>query len=415
MGAESKRMSEAEIVIIGGGIAGASTAYHLAQHGHNVTLLERHEIAAEASGVNAGSIGAMGWGQVPDLQAYLTMGSLEIFKSLQLDLGYDIEFRQAGGLQAIHNEAQYAFARDRVLDLRAHGYGVELLTTREARSLEPEVNPALPGCMYLPLRGQANPQKATRAFATAAAHSGARILTQHAVTVIQARGDNTYLVETTQGPLETGMLVIAAGVWCSVIGTWLGLDIPIVPVRGQMWATASLPPRVFHTISSVESALYWHTAPGNAANTPPELTHKGNARLTRHLYGRQTRNGEIIFGGDRQLVGYNKTPEPAGIAVNHEHAAEVLPLLHKLPIARTWAGLMPFSLDGAPLIGKLPQYNNLYLVSGLASSGFGRGPMAGKLLADYIHSGHRHPVLTEADPARCVTLGEGDTGPGRHA
>ena len=64
---------------------------------------------------------------------------------------------------------------------------------------------------------------------------------------------------------------------------------------------------------------------------------------------------------------------------------------------------MPFSLDGAPLIGKIPQRDNLYIVSGLASSGFGRGPMAGKLLADYIHSGHCPPVLAEADPARCVT------------
>jgi len=398
-------MSEAEMLIIGGGIAGTSTAYHLAQCGHSVTLLERGEIASEASGVNAGSIGAIGWGQVPDLQAYLTTGSLEIFKSLQLDLGYDIEFRQAGGLQAIHTEAQYAFTRDRVLDLRAHGYGVELLTTREARSLEPGVNPALPGCMYLPLRGQANPQKATRAFATAATRSGARILTQHTITALQARGDNTYLVETVQGLFEVGTLVIAAGAWCSVIGAWLGLRIPIVPVRGQMWATPSLPPRVFHTISSAESALHWHTASGKNANTPPELTHRGNARLTRHLYGRQTRDGEIIFGGDRQLVGDNKTPDSAGITVNHDHAAEVLPLLRELPIARTWAGLMPFSLDGAPLIGKLPPYNSLYIVSGLASSGFGRGPMAGKLLADYIHSGHRHPALAEADPARCVTLG----------
>jgi glycine/D-amino acid oxidase-like deaminating enzyme len=111
-----------------------------------------------------------------------------------------------------------------------------------------------------------------------------------------------------------------------------------------------------------------------------------------------------MFGGDRQLVGYNKVPDPAGIAVNRGHAAEVLPLLRELPIKRSWAGLMPFSLDGAPLIGKIRQRRNLYIVSGLASSGFGRGPMAGKLLADYLHTGHPHPVIAEADPARCVTL-----------
>jgi sarcosine oxidase subunit beta len=155
-------MTETDVLIIGGGIAGASTAYHLAQHGHDVTLLERGDIASEASGVNAGSIGAIGWGNAPDLEAYLTMGSLEIFQSLQLDLEYDIAFRQSGCLQAIHTEAQYVYTSDRVQYLRAHGYSVELLSSREARNIEPELNPALLGCMYMPLRAQADPKQATR-------------------------------------------------------------------------------------------------------------------------------------------------------------------------------------------------------------------------------------------------------------
>jgi sarcosine oxidase subunit beta len=184
----------------------------------------------------------------------------------------------------------------------------------------------------------------------------------------------------------------------------LGLRIPIVPVRGQMWASDPLPPRVFYTISAAESSLQWQTSPGHDRDTPPYLTHRRDTRLTRHLYGRQTRDGEIIFGGDRQDVGYNTVPDPSGIEVNHRHAAEVLPFLREVPIKRTWAGLMPFPLDGAPIIGKIPHHPNLYIVSGLASSGFGRGPMAGKLVADYIHTGHRLHVLAEADPARCVTL-----------
>ena len=64
---------------------------------------------------------------------------------------------------------------------------------------------------------------------------------------------------------------------------------------------------------------------------------------------------------------------------------------------------MPISLDGSPIIGKIPIRDNLFIVSGLASSGFGRGPMAGKLAADYIHSSNMNPVLGESDPARCVT------------
>jgi sarcosine oxidase, subunit beta len=96
--------NDAEALIIGGGIAGVATAYHLARYGRQVTLLERGEIASGTSGVNAGHIGARGWGNRPNLNSYFTMGSLEIFKNLQLDLGYDIEFRQSGCLEAIHTE-----------------------------------------------------------------------------------------------------------------------------------------------------------------------------------------------------------------------------------------------------------------------------------------------------------------------
>ena len=393
---------EAEILIVGGGIAGAATALYLARLGRDVALVERGEIASEASGVNAGQIGATGWGEMPDLGSYLTMGSLQLFKELQLDLGYDIEFRQSGSLTAIHTPGQYDYMRGRVLEMRSQGFEVELLTTREARAMEPEANPALLGFMYTPLRAQADPVRATRAFADAAAKSGARIFTNHAVLGIAPRPDGGYAVATNRREFVSESLVIAAGAWCGPLGRMLGLDIPIVPVRGQMWATESLPPSVFQSQSSVESAHAWSVEDGADADTPPELTHKDGVRATRHLYGRQRRNGEIIFGGDRQMTGYDKTVEHTGIEVNKGHASEVIPMLSSLPIARTWSGLMPFSMDGAPVIGRIPSRDNLYIVSGLASSGFGRGPMAGKLLADFMHTGHRPQVLSEADPGRCV-------------
>ena len=395
-------MTEAQTLIIGGGIAGASAALYLARLGHDVALAERGEIASEASGVNAGQIGATGWGDTPDLNAYLTMGSLQLFEELQLDMGYDVEFRRSGSLTAIHNEAQYDYIRDRVLEQRGRGHNVELLTTRQARAIEPELNERLLGFMHTPLRAQADPVKATRAFADAAVAFGARIFTNCAVTGVSEIGDG-YSAATTRGEFRCESLVIAAGAWCGPLGEMLGLRIPVIPVRGQMWATEPLPPSVFTTMSSAESPLAWSLDDGADESTPPELTHKrterGEVRTARHLYGRQRRNGEIIFGGDRQLRGNDTTVEMTGIESNKGHATEILPMLSSLPVARTWAGLMPFSLDGAPLIGVIPQYDGLYIVSGLASSGFGRGPMAGKLLAEYVHTGHRHPVLAESDPA----------------
>ncbi len=394
-------MADSEVIVIGGGIAGVSTAYHLAGLGRTVLLLERGEVASEASGVNAGGIGALGWGISPNLDSYLTMGSLRIFERLQLEQGYDIEFRASGALQAVQPGEQHEYARSLALSLLSRGYVAEFLPVQEARRIEPELHPELAGALHLPLRAQADPQKATQAFADAAAQLGAEIITGREVTGIDRQSGGHFRVASSRDVYRAKNLVLAAGAWCGPLGEMLGLRIPIVPVRGQMWATGPLPPTVFHSISAAESPLHWKNHPG--AGAPPELTHLEGRRVTRHLYGRQARNGELVFGGDRQMCGYDKTVDSSGIQVNFAHAAEVLPILRQHSISRTWAGLMPFSLDGKPIIGKIPQIDDLYIVTGLASSGFGRGPMAGKLIADCVHAGRPSPLLSQADPARCVT------------
>ena len=139
-----------------------------------------------------------------------------------------------------------------------------------------------------------------------------------------------------------------------------------------------------------------------AVDGQPNLTHINGRRVCRHLYGRQNAAGEIIFGGDRHAIGFVRRVEPESIATNKAQATEVLPFLIEHPIAREWSGFMPFPRDGKPLIGRLPHAENAFIVSGLASSGFGRGPMAAKLLADCIASGSADAVLAAADPARCV-------------
>ncbi|HEX9132840.1 MAG TPA: FAD-dependent oxidoreductase [Ktedonobacteraceae bacterium] len=399
---ETTTNTTTEILIIGGGVTGTSTAYFLAQAGHEVTLLERSELASEASGLNAGTLWQAGWGASPDLSSTLSMGGLELFKTLQFDLGYEIEFRQSGALKAIQTEEQLDFLQKEVQRLKSQGYSLEILTTHEARSIEPQLSQGLLGCLYYPLGGSANPVKTTRAFASAAQQRGAHILTNHEVLTIEHLDNESYKVATQQGIFQTQTLVIAAGPWCRSIGSMLGLHIPVFPVRGQMWSTGPVPTRLFHAIGAAESTLYWHNNPYSDKDTPLELTHRGDVRLTRHLYGRQTRDGEIIFGGDRQLSN-SKTPDQAGIEVNRNHVIEIFPFLRQFPIKRIWAGLMPFTQNLEPIIGKIPQLENLYIVTGLSSSGFEQGSMSGKLLAEYIHNGIASPVLSSATPVRQVT------------
>ncbi len=164
-------MHQADILVIGGGIAGTATACYLAQYGRQVILLEQSELAAEASGLNAGTLWATGWGRTPDLSSTLGMGSLEIFKTLQLDLGYDLEFRQSGSLQAIQTEEEYAFARRETRELLDGGHQVDLLNSRGALDIEPTLDPRILGCLYYPHGGNANPVKTVLALASLAPFS----------------------------------------------------------------------------------------------------------------------------------------------------------------------------------------------------------------------------------------------------
>lgn len=402
-------MRETEILIIGGGIAGVATAYYLARTGHEVVLLERQEIASGASGLNAGTTWVQGWGQAPDLETTLGMGSLEIMQTLQLDLGFALEFRQSGSLKLIQTEAEYAYSQQKARSLAQAGYEVELLDSRAVRSLEPGLAPGVLGALSLPRGSNANPVLTTRALADLARQYGAQLLLHHKATELQQMDNGSYRVMTilpgsgeALEHVQAGTLILAAGAWCHELGAQLGLHIPVIPVRGQMWATEPLPPRIFHCIGGMESELAWHNDPFSDEQTPRELTHRGEQRVTRHLYGRQTASGEIMIGGDRQ-INVEGDPDPAGIALNHQHACEFFPFLHQHPIKRTWSGWMPFTREHRPIIGQIPRFEQLYILTGLSSAGFEQGPMAGKLLAEYIHSGVASPLLTEADPALQIT------------
>src|SRR5437588_5280396 len=213
---QEKLMQQTDILVIGGGIAGTATACYLAQYGRQVILLEQSELAAEASGLNAGTLWSTGWGHTPDspdLSSTLSMGSLEIFKTLQLDLGYDIEFQQGGSLQVIQTEEEYTFARQEVQELQSRGHQVELLDGRDARHIEPALSPRVLGCLYYPHGGSAHPVKTVQALASLAQQHGATILTRHEVTGIAYLDDGTYQVVTPPATFRASTLVVAAGPW----------------------------------------------------------------------------------------------------------------------------------------------------------------------------------------------------------
>jgi len=396
-----------DVVIIGAGIVGVTAALSLTERGADVVVVERGSVAGEASGLNAGVISGGGWSHQPDINVALNMGSRDRYLDLSQQRGHDIGLDLTGTLILIRTEDEWNWAAASVEADRQAGRLFELLTSQELVGLEPSVDPNLLGAIFDPLGARAEPVAATQAFATEAITAGATIKTGCAVVGLQPLTDGGWEVTTdAQDQTErhrADAVIIAAGPWSAELGAMVGVEVPIVAVRGQMWASAPQPLVLRHAVAAAESLQSWSVAtPGDPG--PPNLTHRLDQRLTRHLYGRQRANGEFVFGGDRVLT-TDRTVDDDGIAVNHGHVGELLPQLQSLPPTRTWAGLMPFSLDGRPLIGPIPGHEGLFLAGGLASGGFGRGPMTGRLIAELVLGDEPEFDLNSVTPAdRVVPL-----------
>ncbi len=374
------------VIVIGAGIVGTSAALTLAEHGAEVIVLDRGSVGGEASGLNAGVIGGGGWGDQPDVDVALAMGSLERYIHLVDNLGYDISLDRTGTLILIRTEAEWAWAKTKVDADRSAGRRFELVDSQALRTLEPAADPSLLGAILDPLAARAEPDVATQAFAAAAVTLGADVRTGCGVTAMGQLGTESWQVEVVKdgqsSQINADAVVIAAGPWSNEIGRMVGVDIPVVAVRGQMWASGPQPPVLRHAVAGAESMCRWSNE-SLVKDVPPNLTHQGARRTTRHLYGRQRPNGEIVFGGDRVLTN-DRATDPAGIAVNHAHTGELFPAFAGWTPSRTWSGMMPFSLDGRPLIGPVPGRDGLFVAGGLASGGFGRGPMTGHFVAELV-------------------------------
>lgn len=195
--------------------------------------------------------------------------------------------------------------------------------------------------------------------------------------------------------------MLATGAQSAVIGNLLGIDIGVQAVRGQMFATKPLPggtKLIRSTILAATGHTYW--AKNNqdmmASGLTPSVTHQDDdpcnfksGRITRHLYGKQTHDGRLIFGGDRFPTSAGSQCDgpisDAAMRENRMNASQLFPFVRQHEVVRTWAGLMPFSRDGTPLIGRIDSLpGSVHMISGFASAGMILGPACGKVLADLL-------------------------------
>jgi len=394
-------IKEVDVLIVGGGIVGVSVALFLARKDSSkrIQVLERGYVGSEASGLSAGTIWAAGYGD--RTHAGLLLGQMTVELLEELDKKADFEFERSGAFSIAASPEQVERQRNSVRNLVPHGYRGQMIVGRDA------VLKRFPGlgsetsvlaASTWPLSCHVNPKALTHTIADEAENLGVSISEETPVTEIRclnsSENDETYRYEIRDGNGSTWHakhIVVAAGAWVKPLGRTLGLRFPVEPVKGQMWITEEAPQlQGGSLIFTTESHVWWskHSSRDDAHGIPEYCTHdfQGNL-LCRHAYGRQTRDGQIIFGGDRvRCAPDDYTVDETDLEHNIQYVREFFPDVEKYPLAGTWAGIMGFSVDGKPLIGELHElgYPGLWMAAGFGPHGIMEGPGAARILADMI-------------------------------
>jgi len=226
---------KADIVIIGGGIIGVSTAWFLARQGVDVVLCEKGHIAGEQSSRNWGWVRCQGRDR---RELPMMIESMNIWRGLEVEIGEDVGFVPAGCLYMTRSEKELQNFSDWIESAKEFGLDTRVI---EGKELDQHVNGASSrwiGAMYTASDGRAEPHKAAPAIARAAERAGARILTSCAVRGVETAGGNLSAVVTEHGTIRTSVALCAAGAWTSMFCRSLGISVPQLQVRGTVARTA---------------------------------------------------------------------------------------------------------------------------------------------------------------------------------
>jgi len=348
----------AEIVIIGGGMAGLATAYNLAAMGmKDIVVCEKSYLMSGSTGRCGAGVRAQ-WGT--EMNCLLGKASIEIFENLNEILDYegDIEFKQGGYLLMAITEKEVEQFKKNIALQNSLGIKSVLLTPQEALDIVPELNiEGILACAFHQKDGHANPFHTMIAYAEAAKRLGVEINTFTEVTGIIVENNKVKGVKTNKGDIMTDKILIAAGAWSREIGKMAGVDIPVRPERHQILVTEPVNPKLGPMIMSFAGNIYLQQEPG----------------------------GEFIMGfGPAEHETYSVTSTWDFIETMCKKAVRYLPYLKNIRIVRQWSGLYEMSPDAQPILGKADNVEGVYIATGYSGHGFMFGPITGVLMAQYI-------------------------------
>jgi glycine/D-amino acid oxidase-like deaminating enzyme len=359
---------KADAVVIGGGVIGASIAYHLAKRKVDVVLLEKGDAASGSSGACGGTIFLQT--KSPGTHLELALASSRRFVHLEQELGAGFEYQRHGGMIVIESEEELRTMAQFVDKQNTIGLDVSLLDSKQARELEPSLSENILGATFSPMDAQVNPMFLTFAFLKAAQDLGAKILTNTRVTGFQKTLNCIKSVKTDKGEIHTGTVVNAGGVYAAEIGALLGLEIPVKPRRGQLVVTEAIGPIISRCLLSAQYI---------AAKFNPALAQKGGG-----ISIEPTASGNFVLGSTREFAGFDQRVTPEGIFHIAKHVCRIIPRLKKLNFIRVFAGLRPYTPDGLPILGIVAGLDGFVMAAGHEGDGIALSPITGEITAALI-------------------------------
>jgi sarcosine oxidase subunit beta len=375
----------ADVVVIGGGVNGASTAFQLAKRGAGkVVLLERGLLAAGASGKSGALVRCH---YANPHEAALTQESLRIFQRWDDEVGHGSPGFEAVGFVQVVSPEDEAHLRANVAAQQAVGVETHVVDAKDLRAIEPLLRTDdLTYAAFEPGAGYADPNATVHAFAAAAQARGATILTETEATAIRIEGDAVAGVETSRGPISSRAVVLAGGAYTDRLLGPLGLDFGLTPKRAQV-VVFRWPAEVDHGrkhVVVIDAVHHTWLRPEGAFNS---------------LIGLETPPTAV------DPDAYAEAVDPDYVGRARAALAARLPAVARGPMRGGWAGVYTGSPDGHPIIDQIPSVPGLWLMAGDSGTSFKTAPAIGICLAQWVLDGA--PTLVDLTPFRSTRFAEG--------
>jgi glycine/D-amino acid oxidase-like deaminating enzyme len=391
------------VVVIGGGIVGASTALFLARKGIRVVLCEKGRIAGEQSSRNWGWIITCGR---DDREIPLSALTNRLWAEMPALVEADIGYRQSGTARLYDSDAPIAVAEAWCRRALPQGLDARVLSSREVEALYPGATRPFKGGLYAPADAVAEPQKAVPAMARAAQRLGAGIFTGCAVRALDVQGGRVAGVITEHGRVQADAVVLAGGGWSRLFCDALGIRLAQLTVQASVMRTGPLvggplPAAVTQHFSfrRRDDGGYtigdpFHTL---APLTPASFRFLPDFRDTLHMSWRRLKPTLSRFIAEWRdarpraadaVSAYEQTrvtdpaPTKRFVAATHRRLVERFPVFASVPIVQSWAGLLDVTADAVPVLSAVPGLPGFYIGTGFSGHGFTLGPAAGHVLAD---------------------------------